>query len=295
VNPNDVVTLRFERPGEPDRHDVAWTHVQMVVSKLHEVVEQAVGSVFTPKKHPAFDLLLVESPQRGSLEIILQFQLTAPVDFNTASAKHLLEIAKSGADFASDLAGIGSFVLALVMCRYGVIAQASKQSTSPPDDPLERFVAEEAIRRQSSMLNEVRALMNAAYGSGMEVDVEYRDCGRVRLNPAGYRRRGNFIAQHSGPKTEPLGNDLEVQVSDTCGPDVRFGGQLYHSALGGLGNGRQVVLISPENRPVPKGALIVRGAVVPNLLEIHAEQDLPDEYSHAEGAFLVSNYAIWQG
>lgn len=293
MSPNDVVTITFTNPDDPRSHAVPYEAVDKVVQRLKEVLDQAASTLFTPVTRPPFGAVLVGSPRAGSLEIILQFPLLSELQANTPVAKDLLALASSSIDGISDLAGIGSFILAVIFTPWGFLAKATRQDKPPSADPVEVFSAEQAQRLQMSMAESAKALIDAAYASNMAVDVEFRDGGRIRLNPANYKRTGHFIGQQApGSKRPDMAG--EVVVKTTKGPRIHYDRQVYTACLGRVDRGQNVVLLRFENSPLEKGKLTVKGSWVEDLSKLNPAGDLPDEFGSAAGVFVVSNFAVWK-
>lgn len=177
---NDVVWLSFKPRAGGAR--VKWETVANAVEALsllagalavHILERQSPGE--TPSPNSPLTAYLVGSPRVGSLLVPVDFSGTPEL---LAAAKAFAEAVLSPSSlsearkFLVDVSTVGSFVLAILLARTGLLAGVQRRS-SAPETPEEAMV-EELL--DGYLVNEVAGTVQELYAS-----VRYSDCEEVEI------------------------------------------------------------------------------------------------------------------
>lgn len=304
---NDVLVLTFTN-DDPNDHGISYDLMNSVVTALQVLVRDVVkhyeGTAYDPLEKDYAGLILDVSPRAGSIE--LRFKLHLKITRPRMPVRHdrMAETDRKILTRMSELASVGSFILALVGSPEGLVNSILHHHTPDPETVKDPDVVAAASNLQKSAGESVLKLHRATAKTGCaKVTIQYLDSDPIVIIGPNDRIIGrNLAGRFANPVTSAS------MITRINGPvvSIEYNGQIYQAfqaqaapnknVAGSLpGRDRLVTALWPngKNLPKPDITLTTTTQPAPNWkTSAIAKDDIPEAFEQSQGVVIVTSASM---
>ncbi|WP_421934932.1 hypothetical protein [Phenylobacterium sp.] len=185
MSANDTLTIRFEYPDQPNRHDVPFGWISGVVSSVEITIDEVLKAVAEPSglsENRVVTLHLTAEPRRGSLVLTFAIVTVGLLVLSKHYADDALRLNLPSLTKAADASTIAALALQVALAPWGELGQVTGHAKPPPQEEPECVLAATISADLNEPLTGVADLMKLAENFKCKVSIQVRSYPPVDLN-----------------------------------------------------------------------------------------------------------------